>query len=121
MSTETNMFENCMNALKEKIAGIEVNAETIISVLKFAMEIVETTTLKGKAQNEMVNKLVKQVVKEAPIADDKEKLLLDMIDNGILTQTIDLVVDASKGEVNVNSAAKVAVGCCWSIMSSKKK
>lgn len=112
MSGKENLFDYCMIELKKKIDGIEVNADTVITILKYAMEVVELSKAKGSAQRELAIKLVRKVVIDAPIDDDREKLLLDLIDNGILANTIELVIEASKGEIDVNNAAQVAVGCC---------
>ncbi len=120
MAENTNVFKSSMNALKEKVGNMEINAQTVITVLRFAMEVVEATQLKGEAQKELAIKLVRQIVVDAPISDDKEKLLLDMIDAGILADTVELVVDATKGEVDVNAAVKVAAGCCASFLKSRK-
>ena len=51
---------------------------------------------------------------------NKEKLLLDMIDSGILSDTVELVVDATKGELDVNAMVKVAAGCCATFLKSRK-
>jgi len=58
-------------------------------------------------------------VVDAPISDDKEKLLLDLIDNGILANTIELVVDATKGEIDVNNVTQVAAGCCATFLKKR--
>ena len=116
----SSVFESSLKALKEKIGDMEINAETIVTVLRFAMEVVEATQLKGEAQKTLVEKLVKQVVIDAPISDDKQKLLLDMVNNGIVGNMADLVVSASKGEVDINSAVKVASTCCLSFMKQRK-
>ena len=42
------------------------------------MEIVEASEAKGEEQKVLVEKLVKQVVIDAPITDEKEKLLLEV-------------------------------------------
>ena len=76
------------------------------------MEVVEATKLKGAAQKELAISLVRQVIVEAPISDEKEKLLLDMIDQGILANTIELVLAASKGNLDINAVVAVASGCC---------
>ena len=44
-----------------------------------------------------------------------------MCDEGILGSTIDMVVAASKGELDLNAAAKVATGCCLSLLKKTKK
>ena len=84
MAENTNVFKSSMNALKAKVGNMEINAQTVITVLRFAMEVVEATQLKGEGQKELAIKLVRQLVVEAHISDDKEKLLLDMIDENKL-------------------------------------
>jgi hypothetical protein len=76
------------------------------------MEVMEATKVKGPAQRDLAIKLVRQIVVEATISDEKEKLLLDMIDQGILANTIELVVAASKGNLDINTVVAVASGCC---------
>ena len=98
--------------LKNKIGDMEINADNITKVLKFAMECVEVTELKGDAKKDLAIKLVRQVVEEAPISDDKEKLLLDMIDQKILHGMVDLVVEAKEGKIDINAVKQVASGCC---------
>ena len=109
-----SLFESSLKKLKEMLRGVKINAKNIMLVLKFAMEIVEATQLKGEAQKTLVEKLVRQVVVDAPISDEKEKLLLDLVDNGIIGSTADLVVSATNGEINVNAAVSTGVACCKS-------
>jgi hypothetical protein len=110
--TDTSQLAVSLFKLNEKIGDMEINAHTIITVTKFSMEVVEATKLKGAAQKELAISLVRQVIVEAPISDEKEKLLLDMIDQGILANTIELVVAASKGNLDINAVVAVASGCC---------
>lgn len=115
-------FDTSLKKLNSALAskGIEINSKTITTVIKISMEIVEVTNLKGSEQKKLVEKLVRKVVKDAPIADEKEKLLLDMIDEGVVGDVVDLVVAATKGEIDVNAVEKVAVGCCLSILKSRQ-
>ena len=83
------------------------------------MEIVEASKLKGEQQKKLVTKIVRKVIVDAPVADEKEKLMLDMVDQDIVGNVIDLVVSASKGEVNVNAAVAAAAGCCLSFTKKR--
>ena len=114
-------YDECLKKLKSRVSelGLEINPETITTVIKLAMEVVEASKLKGEAQKKLVSKIVRKIVVDAPIADEKEKLLLDMIDQGVVANVIDLVVSASKGEIDINSAVKVATGCCLSFLKRK--
>ena len=54
------------------------------------------------------------------ISDEKEKLLLDMLKEGVVASTIDLVVAASRGQLNINKVKKVVM-TCWEFIKSKLK
>jgi len=116
-------FDTSLKKLNEKLESrnIEITPGSITIVIKICMEIAEATRLKGKEQKVLVGRLVKKVVKDAPIYDEKEKLLLDMIEEGVVGDVIDLVVSATKGELDINAVEKAAVGCCLALLKSRKR
>ena len=116
-------FDTSLQKLNEtlKSRNIEITSKTITTVIKICMEISEATKLKGKEQKVLVERLIKKVVKDAPISDEKEKLLLDMVGEGVVGDVIDLVVSATKGELDVNAVEKAAVGCCLAVLKSRKR
>lgn len=115
------VFEHALEQVKSRIGVSEVSAQSLVLVVKYAMEVVELVDLKGSEQRELALRLVRRVVQDAPISDEKEKLCLDMIDSGAVGQTIDLVIDATNGHVNVNQVARVAENCCFTFLSSRKR
>lgn len=119
----TNVFDTSLQKLNEKLESrnIEITPTTITTVIKICMEIAEGTKLKGKEQKVLVEKLVKKVVKDAPISDEKEKLLLDMIEEGVVGDVVELIVSATKGELDVNVVGKAAVGCCLAVLKSRRR
>ncbi len=112
------LFDQCHQHLKIKIGNLEINFANIMTIVKFSMEVVEASKAKGERQKTLVILLVKQIVKDAPITDEQEKFLLDMINNGVLANTIDLVIDASKGNLNINTVSKCAKSVGTSCFSS---
>ena len=121
MSENTELVDKSLEILKNKLEGVEIIPDNIAKIVKLAMEIVEVTELKGVEQKDLCIKLIRRVIVDAPITDDKEKLLIDLIDSGILSSTIDLVVMAAKGGLEINDIAAAAVGCCASFLKTKKK
>ena len=95
-------FESYLMQLKEQLNDIDVN---IIIIVKHAMEIVELTELKGEEQKNMAIKLIKSFTKDL----DDIKIL---IDDETLSSTIDLIVDATKGKLNINLKKKLKRFCC---------
>lgn len=116
-------FDTSLKKLNEtlKYRNIEITSKTITTVIKICMEIAEATKLKGNEQKVLVERLIKKVVKDAPISDENEKLLLDMVGEGVVGDVIDLVVSATKGELDVNAIEKAAVGCCLAVLKSRKR
>lgn len=93
--------------LKEKIHNIGVKKNTLSVIIKFVMESVEETPIKGVKQKEYALKLLKSLIDEYAYGDDKEFLVI-AIESGSIADTIDLIASAAKGELNVNKVVDVA-------------
>ena len=50
------IFEDCYVKLEDKIGAVEITPQTIIKILRFAMEIVEASSAKGEEQKMLVEK-----------------------------------------------------------------
>ena len=82
--------------------------------------LVEATKLKGKEQKALVERIVRKIVTDAPLDESKKSIVISMLDEGIVGDVIDLVVSATKGELDINSVEKVATGCCLAFLKSRK-
>ena len=66
------VFQSAYAQLKGRIRDVEITPQTIITVLRVAMEVVEMTQLKGEDQRVLAVRLVRRAVEEAPISDDRQ-------------------------------------------------
>lgn len=98
-----------------KLGNMSITPESIILVLQYAMEIVELTTLTGPEKKTAVMDLVRSAVVDAPMDDHIEKILIEMIDDGILSHTIDIIVSAARGELHLNAVVNASKIACSSI------
>tara|TARA_B100000900_G_C20413297_1_gene647799 strand:- start:329 stop:688 length:360 start_codon:yes stop_codon:yes gene_type:complete len=111
--TEEYIFEECIKNIKSKIGNIEINQKNIIYIVKISMEAVEITNTKGTEQKILVNRIISKLILDAPISkNEKEELLSNIIDNGILDEVIEIVVSATKNELDINVPEKVTMNCC---------
>lgn len=110
ISLETVQIE-----FKNRISLVTVSPESIMLILQYAMETVELTTLKGEAKKDAVVDLVRKAVVDAPIESRVESILLEMIDDGIIKHTIDIVVSASRGNLNLNGVTSAGQIVCSNI------
>ena len=74
------------------------------------MEEVEETQAKGAEQKEIALKLIRALVIDLTEGADEE-VLLKLLDDNTVSNLIDLIVDATKGKLNINAVTKVGSGC----------
>ena len=74
------------------------------------MELVEQTPLKGSEQKEMALKLIKALIVDFTEGED-ERVLLQLHNDGTIGNMIDLIVDATRGRLDINTAVQVTTGC----------
>lgn len=103
--------------LKYKLKEIGVKKSTLALVIKFVIEAVENTPIKGKEQKNYALRLIDGLVEEFAYGDDKEFFKI-ALDSGSISDMIDLIVSATKGEINVNQVLKVATKSCLPALMS---
>lgn len=117
-----DVFEQLKKQLLQK--NLKVFPSTIMVVVREAMELVETTALKGIQQKELVNELLLRLVEEAThLVETQRELCLELVNTGIINETIELVVDATKGKLNVNlrDVTKETANCCFAFLKRSQK
>ena len=116
--------DKVFETLLEKAKEVGVKKSTLALLIKYVMEAVEDTPVKGPEQKDYALRLIRSLVLDLAEGDDKEYLLI-AIDSGSVADTIDLIVAASKGELNVNmvveTAATSCLPCFMSIFSKRAK
>jgi hypothetical protein len=126
-------FKYCYEEFEKQIKSqnIVISMETIMRMLRIAMVIVEQTNETGKNKKDFVVRMIEKIVSDYPdstIVTAEMKLeILNMLYSPLFDDTIKLVVDASKGTLDLNKvqevASQVAVGCfsrCLAFLSKKK-
>ena len=105
-----NVYETTLQKLKVKVSAITIRSSTLHLIIKYVMELVEQTPLKGSEQKEMALKLIRALIVDFTDAED-ERVLLQLLDDGTIGNMIDLIVDATKGRLDINTAVQVTSGC----------
>ena len=103
--------DKVFETLVEKAKDIGVKKSTLALIIKFVMEAVEDTPVKGAEQKDYALRLIRSLVLELAEGEDKEYLLI-ALDSGSVADTIDLIVAATRGELNVNMVVETATTSC---------
>ena len=102
MRRNTIILDDILQKLNRRIEHLEVSINDIIPILQHILEIVEETILKGPQKKGLAISLLKQVINNSDLKkEDKEECYI-VINNGIISDTIDLVISASKNNIKVN-------------------
>ena len=100
-----------LKVVKEMLKGTPINVTSIHLILKTVMEVVEGTPIKGSEQKTVALKILRQLFIDFT-DDDLESTLIGLLDSGAINNLIDLIVDASKGKMNINTVVKTTKVCC---------
>jgi hypothetical protein len=118
--------EEFLKQVKEN--NLAVSPETVMRLLRIAMIIVEQTNESGSNKKAFVVNLLKEIVMNNRGMLTEHKLeALNLITGNIVSDSIDFLIDASKGKFDINKVEKiaeeVAKSCftrCWEVLSKKK-
>ena len=117
MSTKKEKdIETAREAFAFRIASLTITPDTIVTVLQYAMEAVEVTTFTGDEKKKAVIDIVRKAVVDAPMDDHVENILLEMIDDGIVSHTIDIIVSASRGKLHLNGVTNASKVVCTNLV-----
>jgi len=117
-----NIYNSTLEAIKEKVSLISIRPSTLYLIIKYVMEEVEKTPIKGPEQKEIALKLINALIIDLTENED-EIVLLDLLNDGTIGNLIDLIVDVSKGKININKISIVSLGCfkrCYPYLSKSK-
>lgn len=106
------MVATAIMQVKENLGPeLGISPSTLSLVIKYTMEAVEKTPTKGPAQMDFALRVIGDLIGELPSSDEKA-FLSQTLDNGGIKNTIELIVQATRGEINVNQVVEVASKSC---------
>ena len=94
---------NTIYDLKQQFGETRITAATIHLVLKETIELVENFSCPSVEKREHVVNIVRLLIIDLVDDPNEEKILLEIIDKKILENTIDLIILATKGKLNINN------------------
>lgn len=119
--TYTKDTELGLLKVKEKLGNTEVKSNTMHLIIKYVMETVEDFPKSGSERKDLAISIIKVLVNELPKSSEKT-FIQETINNGLVSNTIDLIITATKGELSINTVKEVAVSCipsCFQYIKSK--
>ena len=113
LNTEETIYLNpnlntLFGAVKSKLDKYDSKLITIVDIITNVIEVVELTKLKGSSKKDFAIQLIERYV--AYLQDtriDLKNNIQQSLDNGFFSDTIDLIIKASKQELKINGVIDV--------------
>lgn len=102
-SLNPETITNLINQLKESWKVKKITLETIHIVLKEGMELLEQLNCAGEKKKEYVIIITRILVTDLVENETDKKIILELIDKKVLENIIDLIIQGSKGQLNLNN------------------
>lgn len=100
-----------------KVFRYTPNMETILT---YAIEATEKTNLTSKEKKQYCLKIILETINGLP--NEKNKLFLKSVyDEGAFSDMIDIVIDASKGKLDVNKKVNLLLKCLLSCFKRERE
>lgn len=112
-----------MEEVKEK-HSIITRLPNVNTLIYYAIELSEKEKISGKEKKQFALKVIESAINVLPDDTDALKLnkefLLTSYHNGNIADIIDLVIDASKGKLNINKkiVTNIFLKCLYSIWTT---
>lgn len=84
----------------------------IFHYLKVIIENVERENLKGHKKKELAIRILEDIIKISDLDDAKQTYCLSLIEHGVVGSSIDLIISAASGDLEVNMNIKTAETLC---------
>ena len=101
-----SLAESLLSKMEE--SGISLDEKSLMTIVRYGMEVVELHNLDGESKKQFVLELVKKIATEQLDAE-KASVITHLVDSGIVESTITLLISASKGELDINKVKEEAV------------
>ena len=104
------LYNNCLNRIKNKLSILDTHLNNIHLLIKYVMETIEETELKGIDQKKLALAIIQDIISEIKNEDEKKRLE-ELLHNNTISNIIELIIDATKGKINVNNISLIAGNC----------
>ena len=124
LSSEEQLLKELCLLTAETLVKDKLKLESssnLVPILRIVMETIETKNLTGPRQKEFAKSVLKNVIETSSLDEDQKQACLELMNNGVIENTIQLVSDATKGQLNINKQAvkrsiiSLLLGCLSSV------
>ena len=115
LKEENQQFVECLESIKNAtldVLGILDNDNRIFDYLKIIIENIEHENFKGHEKKELALRILRDIITESSLDQMKQTFCISLIDNGVIGNSIDIIISAASGNLEVNMTMNTAETVC---------
>ncbi len=115
------ILKTCISMLREKTKDISINENNIMNIIVFTIEIIENNIVQSYLnKKDIALQIIKQLIDEKKIENPTSQVTIELLLNSdFISNTIDTIVNASKGKININKIVETRCSCFSKLFSKK--
>ena len=119
-NNKIDLFESLKKEAIELLGPFN-NKDELLSYVKILIENIEKENLKGQEKLELVIRILRDIVQTSELDEEERIFALALIDNGVIENTINMLIKAASGELLVNINLETVSSSCTSLKNLCKK
>ena len=105
------LYQSFSKKINEKMEKVGIKPSTLHIVIKYIIEEVEMMPVKGIFQKQLALRLINELINNLSDDNPDKQILRSLYDSESISNTIELVVSASKGQININHVESCVCSC----------
>jgi hypothetical protein len=105
------LYQTFSNKINEKMKEVGIKPSTLHILIKYLIEEIETMPVKGVLQKQLALRLINELINNLSDDNPDKQILRSLYDSESISNTIELVVSASKGQININTVESCICSC----------
>ena len=102
-----NLYERLLGRIKHELPNIKLDHKVLFKILKILLEIIDVYEMTGEEKKQLVLKMLRKYVDESNMSDDEKELCNSLITDGRLSETINIIIAAARGELDIKDTTEL--------------
>jgi hypothetical protein len=103
-------FVNFYKELEQRMGNIIISPDTLLLIVRHTIEFLEEKSMPSDKKKQLALNLIDAFIINSKLQPDQKTLCLSILDT-TLSDTIDLIIDASRGKININQLKTTTTNC----------
>ena len=103
------IYDKLLEKIKVSLPDIKLDHKIIFKILKILLELIDIYEMTGEEKKQLALKVLRKYVDNSNMSDDEKELCYSLITDGILSETINIIISAARGEFDIKDSTELGL------------